>query len=142
MQIRNLAFVAAGLGATACAADYAVWPAIGSVQPAPPMVNPRAQDVRDHPREPAAPMRLEFEKRILDGSEIGVLFPTFADFDGDGTIDLLVGVKGDKGQAPMREPSSEGRLLVYLNRGTNAAPVYVKPYRFDDVVPSGRIPMG
>jgi hypothetical protein len=100
------------------------------------------KDVRGVARERTTPKRLEFEKRILDGSKIGVLFPTFADFDGDGTIDLLVGVNGDKKQTLMRESWIQGHLLVYLNRGTNAAPVYAKPYRFDDVVPSGRIPGG
>jgi hypothetical protein len=89
-----------------------------------------------------APLRLEFEKRLLDGSEIGVLFPTFADYDGDGKIDLLVGVHG-LGKGRLREEKcGEGGLLVYLNRGTNAAPVYAKPFWFDKVVPSGRIPMG
>jgi hypothetical protein len=99
-------------------------------------------DLRGVAGERSAPMRLEFEKRILDGSEIGWLSPTFADFDGDGKIDLLVGVNGDKKQALMGKPWGEGHLLVYLNRGTNAAPMYAKPFRFDDVVPSGRIPFG
>ncbi len=84
--------------------------------------------------ERTAPMRLEFEKRLLGGSKFGPLFPTFADFDGDGVVDLLVGVRIGGG--------AEGRLLVYRNRGTNAAPVYAKPYWFDDVLPSGRIPPG
>jgi hypothetical protein len=141
MQIRTLAFIAAVAGAAACAAVYAFWPTIGSVPPPPPIVNP-PPDLRAVARERTAPGRLEFEKRILDGSEIGVLFPTFADFDGDGKIDLLVGVGGDQERTLMGEPWGEGHLLVYLNRGTNAAPVYAKPYRFDDVVPSGRIPYG
>jgi hypothetical protein len=73
--------------------------------------------------------QLEFDKRILDGLKFGYLFPTFGDFDGDGKIDMLVG-------------TDEGRLLVYLNRGTNQAPVYAKPFWFDDVVKGGRIPGG
>jgi hypothetical protein len=99
-------------------------------------------DLRGVAGERTAPMRLEFEKRILDGSEIGLLFPTFADVDGDGKIDLLVGLYGDTQPALIGKDYVEGRLLVYLNRGTNAAPVYAKPCRFDDLVPSGRIPSG
>lgn len=87
-------------------------------------------DVRDVAPERTAPLRLEFEKRILQTSEFGSLFPAFVDFDGDGKIDLLVGTDG------YHHP---GRLLVYLNRGTNAAPEYAKRSWFDDVVPSGRI---
>jgi hypothetical protein len=78
---------------------------------------------------------LEFDKRILDGLQFGYLFPTFGDFDGDGKIDLLVGTKGDN-------DDGKGRLLVYLNRGTNKAPEYTKPFWFDEVNPSGRIPAG
>jgi hypothetical protein len=66
---------------------------------------------------------------ILDGSEHGSrLIPHFADFDGDGKTDLLVGV-GD-------------RLLVYRNRGTNARPEYAEPAWFDETEPSARIPYG
>jgi hypothetical protein len=142
MRIRNLVFVTAVLGAAASAAVYTVWPTLGHPPPLLPIVDSPARDIPDIARQRTVPMRLEFEKRILDGSKIGVLFPTFADFDGDGTIDLLVGVNGDKKQALIRESWIQGHLLVYLNRGTNAAPVYAKPYRFDDVVPSGRIPGG
>jgi hypothetical protein len=85
---------------------------------------------------------LQFDKRILDGSDLGLLYPTFGDFDGDGKIDLLVGVRGDKERAFQGKTWREGRLLVYLNRGTNAAPLYAKPLRFDDLVPNGRIPFG
>jgi hypothetical protein len=92
---------------------------------------------------------LQSPKRFLDGSEIGVLFPTFGDYDGDGKIDLLVGVEG-LGRARARDEKygkggterGEGGLLVYLNRGINAAPEYAKPFWFDDVVPNGRIPGG
>jgi len=66
---------------------------------------------------------------LLDGSDISDrMHPTFADFDGDGVTDLLVGVTE--------------RLRVYRNLGTNARPVYAKPTWFDEMVPSARIPWG
>ena len=66
--------------------------------------------------ERTAPVRLEFEKRILDGSEVGVLFPAFGDFNGDGKIDLLVGVRG-LGQGRLREErSGEARRAGELFR--------------------------
>jgi hypothetical protein len=66
---------------------------------------------------------------ILDGSEYaGRLRPHYADFDGDGRIDRLVGV-GD-------------RLLIYRNRGTDADPEYAGPTWFDEIEPSARIPEG
>src|SRR5262245_15745523 len=63
---------------------------------------------------------------ILDGSEYGRLYPAFADIDGDGKIDMLVG-------------NWHGRLLVYRNGGTNARPVYAKPKWLDEAVPSANI---
>jgi hypothetical protein len=66
---------------------------------------------------------------ILDGSEIDrQLFPTFADLDGDGATDLLVG--------------TPDRLLVRRNLGTEARPAYAEPAWLDETVPSARIPGG
>jgi hypothetical protein len=97
---------------------------------------------RQLPGPRTAPAALVFEKRLLDASEIGALVPTFGDFDGDGKIDLLVGVAGLGKHGVLEDKSGEGSLLVYLNRGTNAAPVYDKPFWLHSVVPSGRIPHG
>ena len=63
---------------------------------------------------------------MLDGSEYGRLYPAFADIDGDGKIDMLVG-------------NWLGRLLVFRNEGTNARPVYAKPTWLDETVPSANI---
>ena len=63
---------------------------------------------------------------MLDGSEYGRLYPAFADIDGDGKTDLVVG-------------TWRSRLLVYRNKGTNARPVYAKPKWLDETVPSAKI---
>jgi hypothetical protein len=91
----------------------------GAVGPTPPGAGPR----------PERPTDFDPPEVILDGSEYGQLYPAFADIDGDGKIDLLVGVAARSGG---------GRLLVYRNRGTNARPVYEKPKWLDDTVPSAR----
>lgn len=66
---------------------------------------------------------------ILKGSKNGTrLYPHYADFDGDGKIDQLVGV--------------DDRLRVYRNQGTNAKPEYTRPTWLDEVEPSARIPAG
>jgi hypothetical protein len=75
---------------------------------------------------PEAPPGFERPELILDGSKYGRLYPTFADIDGDGKIDLLVG-------------TWDARLLVYRNCGTNARPVYAKPKWLDETVPSAKI---
>jgi FG-GAP repeat len=98
----------------------------GALRPASSLADPHAD----------APIGFEAPELILDGSEYGLLNPAFADIDGDGKTDLLVGVhSGDNNGI-----HGVGRLLVYGNRGTNARPVYAKPTWFDETVPSARIP--
>jgi hypothetical protein len=88
----------------------------GTVRPTPPGTSPQTDK----------PTGFDPPEVILDGSEYGRLYPTFADIDGDGKIDMLVG-------------TWSGRLLVYLNKGTNARPVYAKPKWLDETVPSAKI---
>jgi hypothetical protein len=75
---------------------------------------------------PERPAGFDPPEVILDGSEYGQLYPTFADIDGDAKIDLLVG-------------TWRGRLLVYRNVGTNARPVYAGPKWLDETVPSANL---
>lgn len=73
---------------------------------------------------PARPAPLGPPQLLFDGSHHrDCLYPCYADFDGDGTIDQLVGV-GD-------------RLLVFRNHGTTARPAYAPPTFFDAVIPAG-----
>jgi len=86
------------------------------------------ETLRPHGLTPTPP---EFAppELLLDASEhANRLYPHFADFDGDGTTDLLVGV-GD-------------RLQIHRNQGTNSRPNYAKPIWFDSIEPSARIPSG
>jgi hypothetical protein len=84
----------------------------------------------EYPREPGpppeAPTGFERPELILDGSEYGQLYPTFADINGDGKIDMLVG-------------NWFGRMLVFRNKGTNARPEYAKPQWLDETVPTAKI---
>jgi hypothetical protein len=106
-----------------CAALAGVGLALAAMTERPRPVTPGLEQA---PRRTAG---FEPPEVILDGSEHGdLLFPQFADFDGDGVTDLVLGV-GD-------------RLLVYRNRGTNAHPAYGKPAWFDESEPSARLPHG
>jgi hypothetical protein len=79
------------------------------------------------------PIELRFDCVVLDGSGYGRLIPSLGDADGDGVTDLLVGAGHD-------DQTSEGRLLVLRNGGTDAHPDYAPPRWFDELVPTGRIP--
>ncbi len=88
----------------------------GDVRPTPSGTGPQ-------PRKPTA---FHPPEVILDGSEYGRLYPTFADTGGDGKIDRLVG-------------TWLGRLLVYPNQGTTARPEYAKPKWLDETIPSANL---
>lgn len=66
-------------------------------------------------------------------------FPWFADVDGDGKPDLLVGQVGDSRSGKL---AGEGRLRIYRNLGAPGRPRFGAPVWFDDAVPTGRIPKG
>jgi hypothetical protein len=80
---------------------------------------------------------------ILDANKFGwmrpgypaAMFPGFADLDGVGKNDLVVGVT-DWNSRP------GGRLLVFRNQGTKTQPKYAMPKWLDETVPTGRIPDG
>lgn len=81
------------------------------------------------PQGVSRPAEFDPPELLLDGSEFAAgLHPHYADFDGDGKVDQLVGVGN--------------RLLVYRNEGTSARPVYANPTWFDAAVPSAVIPDG
>src|SRR3954464_3007053 len=69
-----------------------------------------ANDAQAPKSQLAAPVRIEAEGKPLDITEIGHAAPFFADIDGDGKRDLLVGQFGG------------GKLRIYKNHGTDAQP--------------------
>lgn len=89
------------------------------------------------PADPAGPAVPGFDQPVtlLGGADYHGGAPAFADLDGDGLTDLVVGTSD--GDRPER-----GRLLVYRNRGTAGRPAYAKPTWLDQSVPSARIPDG
>ncbi|HNY26524.1 MAG TPA: VCBS repeat-containing protein [Candidatus Sumerlaeota bacterium] len=58
--------------------------------------------------------RVEADGKPIDG-EIGHLVPCVTDWNNDGKKDLIVGQFGG------------GKIALYLNQGTDAAPVFSKP---------------
>ena len=67
----------------------------------------------------------------MDVGGIGYAAPFVGDFDMDGRRDLLVG------------QFREGKMRIFLNRGTNAAPTFGEDYVwFQDGAETGRVPTG
>lgn len=75
------------------------------------------------------PTRLIAAGKPID-TEIGHAAPCVADFDGDGTRDLLVGQFGG------------GVLWIYRNKGTDAKPEFEAGVMFNGGGPEGTVPTG
>jgi hypothetical protein len=88
-----------------------------------PAVSNRADDLE-------GPVQLKAGQQPLDVGHGGLAAPCYADFDGDGVNDLLVG-EGD-----------EGRLRVYHNHGANGRPELKDYTWFKAGVDLGRVPYG
>ena len=77
------------------------------------------------------PFQILAGKGPLDIGGIGYAAPFVGDFDLDGRRDLLVG------------QFREGKMRIFLNKGTNEAPRFGEDYiLFQDGAETGRVPTG
>ena len=76
------------------------------------------------------PVQIEAEGQPLDVQRDGHSAPFFADFDGDGLRDLLVG------------QYHEGRLRIYRNLGVSSEPRFDTYTWFEAGGAAGRVPEG
>ncbi len=79
-------------------------------EPVPESQSGQAQQVAGEPKF-AAGVKLEAAGKPING-ELGYLVPAACDWNNDGKKDLIVGQFGN------------GAIRLYLNKGTNAAPVF------------------
>ena len=79
----------------------------------------------------AAPVQVQADGKAVDIDEIGHAAPFFADYDGDGKRDLLVGQFGNNGQ---------GKLRIYKNNGADAEPKFAQYEPFKAGAETGTIP--
>lgn len=79
--------------------------------------------------ELGTPVRIEADGKPID-VDVGHAAPWVADWDGDGKADLLVGQFGD------------GKLRIYRNLGTPAAPKYGAATWFEAGGKTGAVPSG
>ena len=95
---------------------------------------PKLTQAADRPRKDrlAEPVPVEADGKPLarQGPGYALEYPFAGDFDGDGRQDLLLGDR------------ERGRLRVYRNVGTDAAPRLTAPVWFDELVPDGKVPYG
>ena len=81
-------------------------------------------------RDLRPPVQIEAEGQPLDVQRDGHSAPFFADFDGDGLRDLLVG------------QYYEGRLRIYRNLGTSNQPRFATYNWFEAGGAAARVPEG
>ncbi|HUG92549.1 MAG TPA: hypothetical protein VML55_17045 [Planctomycetaceae bacterium] len=81
-------------------------------------------------RELKPPVRIEANGSPIDTGGIGYAAPFYADFDGDGTRDLLVG------------EFSQGRMRVFSNHGTDHEPDFKNHEFFHAGGALGTVPSG
>jgi hypothetical protein len=95
------------------------------VSPRPPADRPKG----DRLARPA-PLEADGKRLVRQGTGYALQYPFVGDLDGDGRPDLLLGDR------------ERGRLRIYRNVGTRAAPRLTGPKWFDDLVPTGKVPSG
>jgi len=79
--------------------------------------------------ELARPFRVSADGQPID-VEIGHAAPFFADFDGDGIPDLLVGQFGG------------GKMRIFRNEGSRVGPAFIRSAWFQSAGAVGAVPSG